>query len=76
MKVNGQGGSRLGQGRHSWQWEKHAWIYSDLLLALKGRTFVSSVFFTDGNLISASALPHCGYNTAQLYPQVSMLLHK
>ena len=23
------------QGRNSWQWAKHAWLYSDLLQALK-----------------------------------------
>ena len=36
MKVNGPEMSKLGQGRHLWQWMKHAWLNSDLLLALKG----------------------------------------
>ena len=30
MKVNGQGRSGLGQGKKSWQWVKHARLYSDL----------------------------------------------
>ena len=35
------------------------WLYTDLLQALKGER-VSSVFSTDGTLISVSAAPHCG----------------
>ena len=35
MKVNEHGRSKLGQGRNSWQWARHAWLYSDLLKALK-----------------------------------------
>ena len=36
MSVNGARRSKLEQGRHSWQWVKHAWLYSDLLQALQG----------------------------------------
>ena len=35
MKVNGPGESKLGQRRNSWQWVKHAGLYSDLVQALK-----------------------------------------
>ena len=35
MKVN-ELGRYLEQGRNSWQWAKHAWLYSDLLQALNG----------------------------------------
>ena len=59
MKVNGPGRLKLGQGRNSWQLAKHAWLYSDLLL-FDRRTFVSSGFSTEGTLLSASAVPHCG----------------
>ena len=34
MKVNGLGRWKLEQGGNSWQWAKHAWLYSDLLQAL------------------------------------------
>ena len=34
MTVNGQGWSKLGHGEYSWQWAKHAWLYSDQLQAL------------------------------------------
>ena len=37
-------------------WAKHAWLYSDLLLALKLRTFANFRFLTEGTLISASAV--------------------
>ena len=38
---------------------KHIWLYSDLLRAFKGKTFVSSGGLTGGNLnISASAVPN------------------
>ena len=61
MKVNGPGRSKLGQKRNSWQWAKHAWLYSDLLQALKGEHFVSSGFSTaEGTLISVPAVRHCG----------------
>ena len=43
---------------------KHAWLYSDLLQALKEEPF-SSDFSTDGSLISASAVPDCGYRAKQ-----------
>ena len=36
MKVNGLGRQKLGQERNSGQWAKHAWLYPDLLQALKG----------------------------------------
>ena len=39
------------------------WLYTDLLQALKGR-HLSSVFSTDGTLISASAVPRCGGGTS------------
>ena len=35
MKLNGKGRHKLGQGRNSWQQVKHAWLYSDLLQALR-----------------------------------------
>ena len=35
-RVTGPGRSKLGQGILFWQWAKHAWLYSDLLQALKG----------------------------------------
>ena len=38
---------------------KHLLLYSDLLQTLKGRTFVSSGFSTEGKLISASTVPQC-----------------
>ena len=38
---------------------KHAWLYTDLLKALKGEP-LSSGFSMDGYLIFASAVPHCG----------------
>ena len=37
IKVNRPGRRKLGQGRNSWQWAKHAWLYSDLPQALKGK---------------------------------------
>ena len=49
MKVRGPRRYKLGQGRNSWQWAKHAWLYSDLLPALKlRRMFVSSEISTAG----------------------------
>ena len=47
MKMNGPAMSKLGQGRTSWQWKKHEWLYSDLLETLKG--FVSSRFPVEGD---------------------------
>ena len=35
-RVSVLGRSKLGQGRHFWEWAKHAWLYSDLFQALKG----------------------------------------
>jgi len=35
VKVNGPGRWKLGQERISWQKEKRAWLYSDLLQVLK-----------------------------------------
>ena len=43
------------------------WLCTDLLQALKGEP-LSSVFSTDGTLISASSAPHCGYNKAEIIP--------
>ena len=39
MKVNGPGRSKKEQGEraNSRLWAKHAWLYSDLLQALKGK---------------------------------------
>ena len=38
MKVNGLGTSKVEQGKHFWQWAKHAWIYYfDLLQVFKGK---------------------------------------
>ena len=45
-KMNGQEMQKLGQAKRSWQWPKHAWLYSDQLQALKRKTSVSSVFST------------------------------
>ena len=36
MMVDGPGRSKFGHGRNCWQWVKHAWLYFDLLQALKG----------------------------------------
>ena len=58
MKVNGPGRSKSEHGRNSWQWAKHAWRYSDLLLALKGKHFVSPRFSKEGTFISARAVRH------------------
>ena len=57
--MNGLGCLKLGQGRNSWQLAKHAWLHSDLLL-FDRRPFLSSGFSTEGTLLSASAVPHCG----------------
>ena len=58
MQLNEPGGYKLVQGRNPWQLVKHAWLYSDLLQALKGEPS-SSWFSTIGSVISVSALPHC-----------------
>ena len=34
MKMNGPEREKLGQRRNVWQWEKHVWLYSNLLQAL------------------------------------------
>ena len=34
--MNGPGKYKLDQGRNSWEWTKHAWLCTDLLLDLKG----------------------------------------
>ena len=47
MKVNGWGSLKLAEGRNPWQWVKHAWLYSDVLQALKRDFFFSSGFSTD-----------------------------
>ena len=41
---------------------KYAGLYSDLLQALKERTFDSSRFSEEGTLISVSVLPYHGYS--------------
>ena len=43
---------------------KHTWLYSDLFQALKEQ-HLSLGFSTDGSLISASAVPDCGYRAKQ-----------
>ena len=58
MKVNGPGTWRLGQGRNSWQWAKHAWLYSDPMKALKGEHLSALGSQQRGFLISASSVPH------------------
>ena len=40
MKVTRPRRWKLRQGRNSWQWTKHAWLYSDLHQALKGKLWV------------------------------------
>ena len=47
-------GFKLGNGRTPAMSEACMTLYSDLLLALKGRTFVSSDFSTEETSISAS----------------------
>ena len=42
-KVNGPGRQKLEQGMHSWQWARHAWLYSDLLRALT--TITITIYF-------------------------------
>ena len=62
--MNGPGKYKLDQGRNSWQWTKHAWLYSDLLPALKGES-LSAVGFQQpdggGIVISTSAVPLYGF---------------
>ena len=58
-KVNGPGKSKLGQGRNSWKQSKHAWLYSDLLQALKREHMSALGSQQMGILISASAVPLC-----------------
>ena len=41
MKVNGWGRLKLAEGRNPWQWVKHAWLYSDILQALKREFFLA-----------------------------------
>ena len=48
---------------------KHAWLYTDLPQVLKGEPS-SSVFSTDGTIISTSAAPQCG----GVWEGVSLLL--
>ena len=62
------GSYKLRQGKSSWQWAKHAWLYIDLLPALKETTFASSGFSTvNGTLFSASTVPHYWTEPAFLY---------
>ena len=58
MKVNEPGSCKSGQRNNSWQWEKHAWLYSDPLQALKGETTCQLGLLNRGNCTSASAVPH------------------
>ena len=43
IKVNGPGRQKLEQGKNSWQWAKHAWLYSDRIQALVGDYCLSAV---------------------------------
>ena len=45
------------RAEHYWQWAKHAWLYSDLLQALKEKQLR---FSTEETLISASAVQTVG----------------
>ena len=63
--MNGPGTSELGRKRISWQWEKHAWLYSDLLQALNGERLTAVGFQQERvrqgvgwTLISASVVPY------------------
>ena len=47
------------QERNPRQKAQHVWLYTELLQAWKGEPS-SSVFSTDGTLISVSETPHCG----------------
>ena len=46
----------------------YGYNYTDLPQALKGKPS-SSVFSTDGTLISASAAPHCGGVNTKVHPK-------
>ena len=50
------------QGRNSWQWAKHAWLYSDLLQALKQEplTTLGNDIMNKMDVNSASTAPYCG----------------
>ena len=50
MKKNEPARSKLWKGRNSWLLVKHAWLYSDLLQALKGE-HLSALFSKEGALI-------------------------
>ena len=73
MKVNGpegqkgQKGIKTKRGRNSWQQAQHVWLYTDPLQTLKEER-LSSVFSTDGTLISASAAPHCEAQSKEQSP--------
>ena len=47
------------RGRNPWQQAKHVWLYTELLQAIKGEP-ISSLFSTDGTLISKCAATHFG----------------
>ena len=53
-KANGPRRSKLGHRWNSWQWAKHAWLYSDRIQALVGDYCLSAVGET---WIYASAVP-------------------
>ena len=56
MKLNESRKQKI-QRQNSWQWVKHAKLYSDVLLGIKQRTFHSSEFSAKGTLLPASAMP-------------------
>ena len=48
-----------GGERNLWQLVKHAWLYSELLQALKKELLTSSGFSAEGTLIFVPTAPHC-----------------
>ena len=76
--MNGPGRSKIGQGRNSRQWPKHAWLqfYCDLLQDLKGEYLSSlgSQRRTTLIFVSTAGLPHCmfwaqlGFDTIYVWP--------
>ena len=63
--MNRPGRRKLGQGRNSWQWAKHAWLYSDLPQALEGKISSALGSQQKGTLISVFTVPHCGWKTGE-----------
>ena len=57
LKVNGPERPTLWKGRNSWQWAKHAWLYSDLPQTLKGRNICQPWVLNSGDL--NFCISHC-----------------